>query len=165
MLETLGDVAQNRNTLPHHSLLENHLSARKGLFHSLYGQVTSCRMGKSTVYTLAQILLGFSSERQLLELCSSPSEMWIFVLNQIDEGSKVRMSHGHEFGGKTGLRCYFVMLWEARLVWLGVLLVSNPASLADPSVLEMSATAQVLPSHLPHITFQCKQTASCCRSS
>lgn len=39
----------------------------------------------------------------------------MFVLKQIDEGSKVQMSHGHEFGGKTGLCCYFAILWEARL--------------------------------------------------
>lgn len=48
--------------------------------------------------------------------CFLPSEMWVFVLEQMDKGSKAQMSHGHEFGGKAGLCCYLAVLWEASLL-------------------------------------------------
>ena len=86
----------------------------------------------------------------------------------MDEGSKAQMSHSHEFGEKTGLCCYYAMLWEARLLPRCGSVCSwsrTRTALLTQLFLEMSAMAQALLSPLPHPMLQQDQTAGCCRAS
>lgn len=82
----------------------------------------------------AWVVFVFLGEGQLFLPCFLPSEMRIFVLEQMDKGSKAQALVVH-LGGR--LDCaYLTMLWEARLLpkpaWCAP--GSHPASLACTTV-------------------------------